>query len=715
MSLKINSILSETAFALRQLGILIKDPEEMLPVQRWYDANGKLWTNSRVKTLKVCALHILAGNRNQSMPSWVKYRWYRGFKIPNYPVFRYLIMAILNDNFRAIRLLLSVLNIYHLFRGQDEEKVLSSLQNIKTPFSLTEIKAQEAYNPLFESFARELGYRYKDRPIVPRPFSTKAALRPGVNGRYEGIIHRPRYPGILRSRVYKVVPPSDVERWADSQASPEDPWGGNLHVIHESGMKQRIIAIPCVWLQWSLDHLKKDLLGLLKGITEDNTFDQESTPRIISKMMVRGRRFHAVDLSSATDNFPQSWQRKLLEVWGVPMDLISAMFDSHFTYRGESYQYLRGQAMGLGPSFPLFALTHHALLRGLCRNLGLRPSSSYRILGDDIVIFNNDLAESYKLVLQTCNIPISVTKSITSTDLTEFAGKILYKGRDVTPIKWRNLSHANIEYSHVYTVLGVRPEVLFPGLSAHILALRLTPKWMGGFGRKLVFVKDHYIRGLVNQRVHNYLRTLTYVTGVPKVPLDEALPLKSKDWDGVDESLRVLDSLVTMQEPTDPRLIPVWNLGLLSPDPKQTINVLLENLDWEEAFQLSLSNQETKRFWGTRFISPRRFLAAMSNKADRIRDLLSKELIMSKDKKSRASREYVSRADIFKLPPGIYTLKQLDEQARKSGFLLSDYGMDQEIGKLQERILEDTKIRLVLSNDPEPKPKYNSIGLKLTR
>jgi len=56
----------------------------------------------------------------------------------------------------------------------------------------------------------------------------------------------------------------------------------------------------------------------------------------------------------------------------------------------------------------------------------------YRILGDDIVIRDDRVAESYRQVLQDFGIEISKAKSLVSKDTFEFAKRIFYDDTEVT-------------------------------------------------------------------------------------------------------------------------------------------------------------------------------------------------------------------------------------------------------------------------------------------
>lgn len=74
--------------------------------------------------------------------------------------------------------------------------------------------------------------------------------------------------------------------------------------------------------------------------------------------------------------------------------------------------YSVGQGMGLYGSWALLALTHHFLVRLAAKRAGVPSRDSYAILGDDIVIAGKELAESYKTLIASLGINITMRKSV---------------------------------------------------------------------------------------------------------------------------------------------------------------------------------------------------------------------------------------------------------------------------------------------------------------
>jgi len=97
--------------------------------------------------------------------------------------------------------------------------------------------------------------------------------------------------------------------------------------------------------------------------------------------------------------------------------------------------------MGLYPSFPAFALSHHRLLTDIEEELGVKDT--YRILGDDIVISDGDVHESYRSKLNDLACPVSESKCLISNKFAEFAGKLVTGDSEFPTFKHRHVSSRN--------------------------------------------------------------------------------------------------------------------------------------------------------------------------------------------------------------------------------------------------------------------------------
>jgi len=98
-----------------------------------------------------------------------------------------------------------------------------------------------------------------------------------------------------------------------------------------------------------------------------------------------------------------------------------------------------GQPMGARSSFAMLGLTHHMLVQfaalRLTRSTSVTWEDRYEIVGDDIIIFNKDLAESYLEVMEFIGVPINMSKSVVSENkpVVEFVKRVAINGVDVSP------------------------------------------------------------------------------------------------------------------------------------------------------------------------------------------------------------------------------------------------------------------------------------------
>jgi hypothetical protein len=140
----------------------------------------------------------------------------------------------------------------------------------------------------------------------------------------------------------------------------------------------------------------------------------------------------------------------------------------------EPIRWTKGQPLGLGPSFFAFSLSHHLVMNML-------SIQDYFILGDDVVIRNLEDASRYREMLGRLACPVSEGKTLTSSRLAEFAGKIITPRDVVSPLKWRQVSDINF----MDQVRNLGPKSVRFLTKDQRLGVKLVseiPEWMGGLG-----------------------------------------------------------------------------------------------------------------------------------------------------------------------------------------------------------------------------------------
>lgn len=239
---------------------------------------------------------------------------------------------------------------------------------------------------------------------------------------------------------------------------------GRLSFIQEPGYKLRGIANPRRVFQVALRPLGQQLFKLLEKLPWDCTHDQAEGVRAVQFALNQGKEVYCVDLSDATNNFPLALQLRVLRwfdgipnadielfekvsrgLWFVPPALRYANIDTldmtpervkHVNGgSGEAIQWTKGQPLGLYPSFPSFALTHGLLLRSIEITIGVEDT--FRVLGDDVVIFDHAVYQQYSKFLNLLQVPVSDYKCINSDQVAEFGGMVITKKAILESWKWR--------------------------------------------------------------------------------------------------------------------------------------------------------------------------------------------------------------------------------------------------------------------------------------
>jgi hypothetical protein len=207
---------------------------------------------------------------------------------------------------------------------------------------------------------------------------------------------------------------------------------GKLGVVYDQAGKARVVGITNYWAQLALKPLHDTIFRLLKGIEEDGTFDQ--TKKIMN-LRTLGKKFHCFDLSAATDRLPINIQIDLLNLMKPDLGTLwGNLLDFSWKFKGQFIKYEVGQPMGAYSSWAMLALTHHVIVRIAALRVGIKKFTDYSVLGDDIVICNDDVASAYLSLMDTLGVSINLSKSVISSDIMEFAKRWVGPDYDITPI-----------------------------------------------------------------------------------------------------------------------------------------------------------------------------------------------------------------------------------------------------------------------------------------
>jgi hypothetical protein len=395
-------------------------------ILKWDNANGSDWTVDRLKTLKVQFLHLVA--KQPFDKDWIAYKgdFPRG---PFGTLFKY--------GLKKPRRCLAVLNSYMSYTSPSLKKQHDVIQNITNPMTREVQRFVDdqfmviSLNNSTMHYGRKLFKHLTVDNIRPSVSTALNTAKPFVGNDGNQWLESLRYT----SR--RILPTEGIScHFYDKNTLDVERYGGELVVLPEKGNKARVIALPHAELQVFLKPLHDTLAQILEYIPEDCTRNQISGAKYAQQCLKEGKMVHSVDLSAATDRFPLRLQMGLLRKFLPDPGQInwasfferSAQLKWKTTVFGDVI-YGAGQPMGLYGSFSMFALTHHAILHTLSKQIGIMVNDQgtlpYRILGDDIIISDDLLAEAYKAYIKKIGVEISKSKTISSSSAAEFAGFLI--------------------------------------------------------------------------------------------------------------------------------------------------------------------------------------------------------------------------------------------------------------------------------------------------
>lgn len=217
---------------------------------------------------------------------------------------------------------------------------------------------------------------------------------------------------------------------------------GKVSIVHDPELKERPIAMLDYYSQLLLKPIHDELLKKLKKFKTDRTFTQDPFHKWKKS---HGSKFWSLDLSSATDRFPISLQEKLLGV--IFNDTEKArlwreiLVDRDYKLpNGQQIRYSVGQPMGAYSSWTAFTLTHHLVVHWSAHLCGYTDFDNYILLGDDIVIRDNKVAQKYITIMTRLGVDISTAKTHVSFNTYEFAKRWIHHGVEISGIPLRGLA-----------------------------------------------------------------------------------------------------------------------------------------------------------------------------------------------------------------------------------------------------------------------------------
>ena len=480
----------------------------LMALRRWIDSSGQEWTVSRLKEIKVFFLQLIANPdldpRDISLPFFLKDK--NG--LPRGP-FTFLSRLYTNGDYEV---LIRALQMYTPFHGgaTPTEKQLEKFWNAllhPEPADVLHVEWLMGLSGDLDRFYQSDRFtspvpKFEEEDISSETKSPSAlTLKSEPSNSYDQLywlktnsiakffgygkrFHHPNQSKIARLILSVTNLPIDYFAPFEHLTCV-----GKISYLQEPGFKLRAIANPGKIFQLALTPLGRDLYETLRLIPEDCTFDQSKGIEAVLEHFNQEDTFCAsVDLSSATDQFPFRLTRDiLLKLNKANLICMRHGYDEHLALwvrlamarwhsdRGE-VRWKKGQPLGLYPSFPAFALSHHYIIRCLWNWINPNDNSTeihedvnqddhlinliegespelvpreprtypYRILGDDIVIFDKRLAKIYQDTMKRLGCPISLDKTFNSRVMAEFAGSTIIASKGaIKPGKWHYIDDDN--------------------------------------------------------------------------------------------------------------------------------------------------------------------------------------------------------------------------------------------------------------------------------
>jgi hypothetical protein len=448
-------------------------------IERWY-CSGPEFVVERLKTVKLCLVHYWAGDENYlSHAVWFK-RSKDGVGLAG--PFRHLFKANPSASFK--RYCLAICNTAKLFKPTPktlERKIQESILFITEPYRGVPIE-------LPSGFHSGLNVSSPEEVLTPNLAGFNTAKPEGF---FKGF-NNP-WMDSMASTQYSRLP---YEAFLDTSGiKPEALMEGDRQVAgilafltKDGAAKVRTICLPIAECQVAMLPMHRALANSLRNVREDCTFDQEEGAAWAHEQLSQGHTIHSVDLKSATERFPRDFQLAIARISGLSENWIKA-FESFAgaefeipSKEGEDFKVLRysvGQPMGLYASFPLLAFGQHGLIRLAAYNCRRSWKNAYRVLGDDVIINDDIIANEYRSLLQKYDIPVSEAKCIVSSQLAEFAGFVITRDGYHKGVKPSMKSDLGSLINYVKT-LGRIPTPLTGDLSIEVLSTAL--KEHGGLG-----------------------------------------------------------------------------------------------------------------------------------------------------------------------------------------------------------------------------------------
>jgi hypothetical protein len=310
------------------------------------------------------------------------------------------------------------------------------------------------------------------------------------------------------------------------------PSNGRLAIVYDQAGKARVVAMTNWWIQCVFKPLHDYLFVRIRELSTDATFDQKGRLDTFVKKTA-GSTWYCYDLSAATDRLPIRLQEDILNIMGYSGSLWKSIISQvKWRYKKRYITYEVGQPMGAYSSWAMLAVTHHIIVRAAALSLKIFNYDRYLVLGDDIVIADQNVAEAYLRIMDLLGVSINLSKSIISSEILEFAKCWRNSSYDISPIGSGLIVQAIRErgsFITLVTEVWERQILSWPSMLATIAS---APKALG--------LKIHF--AVVHQH-------LVILNSLFKQVLDEDISINTFFKEGVEETNLLFDRIKWFRSP----------------------------------------------------------------------------------------------------------------------------------------------------------------------
>ena len=445
-------------------------------IEKWYKSNGPEWTVDRLKYIKQCAIRYLTMDE---LPPVDSEHWFKKNSQGLFYGHWGSILKLMKSRPKTTALFLQCYTVFAR-KGLPNSRMIEKYKNtLEKPFSGSRDELN-AFNKQLQENTSRIARKYFHNLLhdVSVPNNYLLDARANNDLQTEELLwsvqdYLTSEFGSISTGVFDWILPAlglDGYQIPNYQKQEEllksimpnykvKPFRmANINWINEPGLKERVVADYVKVLEFLTKPFGEKLYEIIRQVPWDATYFEDVAYKQIQNVLTGYKqgssgKAYCFDLSKATDRFPLSTQLAVLRG-------LNPLMGRNFTEQMELFEYSCylpaelpdgqlthwevGQPMGAFPSFALFSLSHGMV----CMNYLIQHNIPYRnqfvVHGDDIVIFDKELADYYQKYIGISGAEINMFKTIQSSEYVEFNSRLISADRIIQFPKWKPVTPASL-------------------------------------------------------------------------------------------------------------------------------------------------------------------------------------------------------------------------------------------------------------------------------